>query len=30
MSPGMVTISDARVANLSFTIGGGEDAWCWR
>jgi len=29
VSPGMVTISDARVANVSFTVGGSIDAWQW-
>jgi len=29
VSPGMVTISDARVANVSFTVGGNIDAWQW-
>lgn len=29
VSPGMVTISDARVANVSFTVGGQIDAWQW-
>ena len=29
VSPGMVLISDARVANVSFTVGGMIDAWQW-
>ena len=29
VSPGMVLISDARVANVSFTVGGLIDAWQW-
>lgn len=29
VSPGMVTISDGRVANVSFTVGGSIDAWQW-
>jgi len=29
VSPGMVTISDARVANVSFVVGGLIDAWQW-
>jgi hypothetical protein len=29
VSPGMVLISDARVANVSFTVGGQLDAWTW-
>jgi hypothetical protein len=29
VSPGMVMISDARVANVSFTVGGLIDAWQW-
>jgi hypothetical protein len=29
VSPGMVLISDGRVANVSFTVGGSIDAWQW-
>ena len=29
VSPGMVTLSDVRVANVSFTVGGLIDAWQW-
>lgn len=29
VSPGMVFITDARVANVSFTVGGQIDAWQW-
>jgi hypothetical protein len=29
VSPGMVTFSDVRVANVSFTVGGIIDAWQW-
>jgi hypothetical protein len=29
VSPGMVYITDARVANVSFTVGGMIDAWQW-
>jgi hypothetical protein len=28
-APGLVFISDARVANVSFTVGGSIDAWQW-
>jgi len=29
VSPGMVFITDGRVANVSFTVGGTIDAWQW-
>lgn len=29
VSPGMVTITEARVANVAFTVGGSIDAWQW-
>jgi hypothetical protein len=29
VSPGMVFITDGRVANVSFTVGGQIDAWQW-
>lgn len=29
VSPGMIFITDARVANVSFTVGGMIDAWQW-
>lgn len=29
VSPGMVTLTDVRVANVSFTVGGLIDAWQW-
>lgn len=29
VSPGMVTITDGRIANVSFTVGGSIDAWQW-
>jgi hypothetical protein len=29
VSPGMVFITDGRVANVSFTVGGNIDAWTW-
>jgi hypothetical protein len=29
VSPGFVFITDARVANVSFTVGGSIDAWQW-
>jgi hypothetical protein len=29
VSPGMVTLNDVRVANVSFTVGGIIDAWQW-
>lgn len=29
VSPGMILISDGRVANVSFTVGGNIDAWQW-
>lgn len=29
VSPGMILITDGRVANVSFTVGGNIDAWQW-
>jgi hypothetical protein len=29
VSPGMVTITEGRIANVSFTVGGQIDAWQW-